>query len=128
MANMLPTLQAFVNQNLSAQQAAESLSAIALDPSALTLANDGSRMTLNVIEGTHNRHAVHNPSYCFAGAGWKIEYPENIDLSHEEGAGELPRSRAPSWGLRRARSRRTMPVPNRWQSRLPVSACLASSS
>jgi hypothetical protein len=86
MANMLPTLQAFVNQNLSEQQAAESLSAIALDPSALTLANDGSRTILNVIDGTHNRHVVHNPSYGFAGAGWKIEYPEKIDLSHGEGA------------------------------------------
>jgi len=31
-------------------------------------------------------HAVHNPSYGFAGAGWKIEYTEKIDLFHGEGA------------------------------------------
>ena len=51
----------------------------------LVITDDGSRMILNVIDGTHNRHAVHDPSYCFAGAGWKIEYTEKIDLSHGEG-------------------------------------------
>lgn len=34
---------------------------------------DGTRLVLSVIDGTHNRHAVHDPSYCFAGAGWVVE-------------------------------------------------------
>ncbi|MEI8288824.1 MAG: exosortase-associated EpsI family protein [Verrucomicrobiota bacterium] len=25
-----------------------------------------------IIDGTHNRHAVHDPTYCFRGAGWTI--------------------------------------------------------
>ena len=25
-----------------------------------------------IIDGTHNRHAVHDPTYCFRGAGWSI--------------------------------------------------------
>jgi len=32
----------------------------------------GGRMILTVIDGTRDRHAVHDPSYCFSGAGWKI--------------------------------------------------------
>ena len=30
----------------------------------------GGRVVLTAIDGTHNRHAVHDPSYCFAGACW----------------------------------------------------------
>lgn len=47
----------------------------------LVVTDEGSRMILNVIDGTHNRHAVHDPKYCFAGEGWTIESTEPIDLA-----------------------------------------------
>jgi len=47
--------------------------------------NDGSRLMLTVIDGTRNRHAVHDPFYCFAGAGWKIEEKKVVDLQSGEG-------------------------------------------
>lgn len=31
------------------------------------------RLVLTVIDGTRNRHAVHDPRYCFAGAGWNVQ-------------------------------------------------------
>ncbi|MEN9975554.1 MAG: hypothetical protein RLZZ282_1560 [Verrucomicrobiota bacterium] len=33
---------------------------------------NGDRLILTVIDGSDNRHAVHDPSYCFAGANWKL--------------------------------------------------------
>jgi len=30
-------------------------------------------VVLTVIDGTHNRHAVHDPAFCFRGAGWEVE-------------------------------------------------------
>lgn len=30
------------------------------------------RYFLYAIDGTHNRHAVHDPTYCFRGGGWEI--------------------------------------------------------
>jgi Protein of unknown function (DUF3485) len=35
---------------------------------------------LSVIDGTRNRHAVHDPSYCFRGAGWNILSRKEIHL------------------------------------------------
>ncbi|MBL9174368.1 MAG: exosortase-associated EpsI family protein [Verrucomicrobiales bacterium] len=32
----------------------------------------GQRVVLTAIDGTRERHAVHDPQYCFRGAGWKI--------------------------------------------------------
>jgi len=34
-----------------------------------------------VLDGTHNRHAVHDPTFCFRGAGWDIEKETTIPLS-----------------------------------------------
>ena len=32
----------------------------------------GGRLVLTVIDGSRNRHAVHDPNYCFSGAGWQV--------------------------------------------------------
>jgi len=32
----------------------------------------GQRVILTIIDGTHNRHAVHDPLFCFRGAGWEV--------------------------------------------------------
>ena len=34
--------------------------------------HDGGRLMVTVIDGSGNRHAVHDPTYCLAGGGWKI--------------------------------------------------------
>src|ERR1700733_12694256 len=31
---------------------------------------DGHPFFVTVLDGTHNRHVVHDPSYCFRGSGW----------------------------------------------------------
>ncbi|GAB5558386.1 MAG: hypothetical protein SynsKO_00330 [Synoicihabitans sp.] len=33
----------------------------------------GQTVVLTVIDGTRNRHAVHDPAFCFRGAGWEVE-------------------------------------------------------
>jgi hypothetical protein len=33
---------------------------------------------ITVLDGTKNRHAVHDPFYCFTGDGWKLKKRENI--------------------------------------------------
>ena len=33
----------------------------------------GQRVILWVVDGTHNRHAVHDPLYCLRGDGWQIK-------------------------------------------------------
>lgn len=33
---------------------------------------DDTRFVLTAIDGTGNRHAVHDPLYCFRGAGWQV--------------------------------------------------------
>lgn len=37
----------------------------------------GGQLVLTVIDGTRNRHAVHDPRYCFSGSGW-------VELSKQE--------------------------------------------
>jgi hypothetical protein len=32
----------------------------------------GQRVILTIIDGTRNRHAVHDPLFCFRGAGWDV--------------------------------------------------------
>ena len=36
------------------------------------------RVLATVIDGTHNRHAIHDPLYCFTGAGWRITKDERL--------------------------------------------------
>jgi len=33
----------------------------------------GQKFVLTVIDGTNDRHAVHDPLYCFKGAGWSVD-------------------------------------------------------
>lgn len=42
--------------------------------------NDAAVVT--VIDGTHNRHAVHDPVFCFRGAGWDVSGQDIIPLEH----------------------------------------------
>ena len=44
----------------------------------------GGHLVLTVIDGTNNRHAVHDPSYCFAGAGWKIQAQNSVKVPSGE--------------------------------------------
>jgi hypothetical protein len=44
----------------------------------------GRAFTLTVIDGTRNRHAIHDPAYCFRGAGWKIMSGTDIALPQGE--------------------------------------------
>ena len=37
-------------------------------------------MVLMVIDGARNRHAVHDPTYCFRGAGWEIAGDRPFEL------------------------------------------------
>lgn len=41
---------------------------------------DGQKAFLNVLDGTHNRHAVHDPYYCFRGGGWQLIEEENFPM------------------------------------------------
>ncbi len=40
----------------------------------------GGRLVLTVIDGSHNRHAVHDPGYCFAGAGWSVQDKRSVTV------------------------------------------------
>lgn len=41
----------------------------------------GLRYAITILDGTYNRQAVHDPRYCFRGAGWTIETDETITLA-----------------------------------------------
>lgn len=41
----------------------------------------GPTLSMSVIDGSGNRHAVHDPSYCFAGGGWQIAQQSEVALS-----------------------------------------------
>lgn len=38
----------------------------------------GQIVVLTIIDGTRNRHAVHDPLFCFRGAGWDVLSEENM--------------------------------------------------
>src|SRR5205823_6175223 len=38
------------------------------------------RFVIIVIDGTNNRHAVHDPLYCFRGAGWSMKDEEPFPI------------------------------------------------
>jgi len=44
----------------------------------------GQRFEVLAVDGTHNRHVVHDPQYCLRGAGWQLVSQHPIPL----GAGE----------------------------------------
>jgi hypothetical protein len=41
---------------------------------------------LTAIDGTGNRHAVHDPRYCFLGAGWKVIADSELAVPHGRAA------------------------------------------
>ncbi|MEI7954111.1 MAG: hypothetical protein WCJ66_02965 [Verrucomicrobiota bacterium] len=41
----------------------------------------GGHVILTVTDGSKNRHAVHDPGYCFAGAGWQIQAQTSVKVS-----------------------------------------------
>jgi len=45
------------------------------------------RVILIVVDGTRNRHAIHDPLFCFRGAGWEVTAQEPVPL--EAGVGRL---------------------------------------
>ena len=40
----------------------------------------GAPLILTVIDGSGNRHAVHDPAYCLAGGGWRITGQQQVKL------------------------------------------------
>lgn len=43
--------------------------------------NRGAPIMLNVIDGSGNRHAVHDPGYCIAGGGWVVRSRKEMAMS-----------------------------------------------
>lgn len=43
------------------------------------------RILANLIDATHNRHAVHDPLYCFTGSGWQIVNDRRVEIPGGEG-------------------------------------------
>jgi len=43
---------------------------------------DGNYYFLTVLDGTHNRHVVHDPYYCFTGSGWQIDEARQISIEN----------------------------------------------
>lgn len=46
---------------------------------------DTQNFLVTVLDGTHNRHAVHDPRYCFRGEGWAIVNEKPFTLPYGEG-------------------------------------------
>ncbi len=40
---------------------------------------------ITVLDGTHNRHVVHDPYYCFTGSGWEIEKQQDVPIANGTG-------------------------------------------
>jgi len=53
----------------------------------VTVGNE--QVVLTIIDGTRNRHAVHDPGFCFRGAGWEITGRQSLPL--EKGSAQLLR-------------------------------------
>ena len=47
---------------------------------SLVAMRGGGRLVLTVIDGSRNRHAVHDPGYCFSGAGRKIQSERTVTV------------------------------------------------
>ena len=44
----------------------------------------GQRFTLSLTDGSKNRNAVHDPTYCYIGAGWKVQDDFILKLENGE--------------------------------------------
>lgn len=94
-ANSLPGLAAVANQNLSEQQTAQSLSAMALDPNALVLANDATVRAYFISEGAgyHNTLGFKTEGSSSLGTNPQLIFP---DASSYQGLGGNGNNRT-SW-------------------------------
>jgi hypothetical protein len=45
---------------------------------------DGNNYFVTVLDGTRNRHVVHDPYYCFRGSGWEIMSAQDFPLKNGE--------------------------------------------
>lgn len=41
---------------------------------------NGQLFLVTALDGTHNRHAVHDPYYCFRGSGWEMVHEEDFKM------------------------------------------------
>lgn len=46
---------------------------------------EGQSYFVTVLDGTHNRHVVHDPYYCIAGSGWKVVAEEPLHIPGGQG-------------------------------------------
>ena len=46
---------------------------------------DGEAWVFTMIDGSGNRHAVHDPMYCFVGDGWNVFDKQDASLPRGEG-------------------------------------------
>jgi EpsI family protein len=81
---------------------------------------DGQRVVLVGIDGSQERHAVHDPLYCFRGAGWEVE--SKIDLSVPGGVarrlilGKGPEKAEAVYWISNGQVRHTSPLRYWWQA------------
>ncbi|MEW6305198.1 MAG: exosortase-associated EpsI family protein [Verrucomicrobiota bacterium] len=47
---------------------------------------DGHEIYVTLIDGTENRHAVHDPGYCFRGAGWEMDGQKRLPVAAGQAA------------------------------------------
>lgn len=43
---------------------------------------NGQSYFITILDGTHNRHLVHDPYYCFKGMGWDVLNEKSIPILH----------------------------------------------
>jgi hypothetical protein len=48
------------------------------------VAVQGVPVILTIVDGTRNRHAIHDPGFCFRGAGWRVASRETLPMDHGE--------------------------------------------
>jgi hypothetical protein len=49
---------------------------------------DNENYLVTVLDGTHNRHIVHDPYYCFTGSGWEIQSKKKFYFGNDSNNGE----------------------------------------
>ena len=53
----------------------------------------GHAVIMTMIDGSQDRHAVHDPTYCLRGDGWRIEHTGTLQVDHGEQVSHLRVSR-----------------------------------
>jgi hypothetical protein len=83
---------------------------------------EGREFYVTVIDGTHDRHVVHDPRYCFQGAGWHVLEEARVPLTGGEatwmrGGQEARELQAVFW-FSDGKTRHASPLRYWWQSTL----------